>query len=118
MREQIVTAVEGDAAVARIAARQHGVVTARQLYAAGVTKSSVSRRVAAGRLHRVHQGVYAVGHPGLSLHGRWMAAVLASGSQAALSHRSAATLWGLLRPAEGPVDVSVPSDSGRAPRRG
>jgi very-short-patch-repair endonuclease len=81
-------------------------------------RSAVARRVAAGRLHRLHRGVYAVGHPGVSLEGRWMAAVLASGTGAALSHGSAAVHWGLLRPLSGPIDVSVPTGAGRARRAG
>lgn len=71
-----------------------------------------------GRLHRIHRGVYAVGHPGISRYGRWMAAALACGEGAAVSHRSAAELWGLLRPIGGPVDISVPGDAGRARRSG
>ncbi|HEX6153778.1 MAG TPA: hypothetical protein VFZ19_09685, partial [Solirubrobacterales bacterium] len=71
-----------------------------------------------GRLHRIHHGVYAAGHRGLSLHGRFMAAVLACGEGAVLSHGSAAVLWGLLKPLDGPVHVSVPTTSGRSTRRG
>jgi very-short-patch-repair endonuclease len=78
----------------------------------------VRRRVEAGRLHRVHRGVYAVGHPGLSFHGKAMAAALACGAGAAISHRSAAALWGLLSPGEGPIDVVVPSGNGRRRRLG
>ncbi len=107
-----------DAAAARVASGQHGVVTAEQLSEAGLDKSAVARRVAAGRLHRLHRGVYAVGHRGVSLEGQWMAAVLASGAGAALSHGSAAVHWGLLRPLSGPVDVSVPTRAGRAKRAG
>jgi hypothetical protein len=83
-----------DAVVAEIAARQHGVIHIVQLLAAGLSRAGVSRRVAAGRLHPIHHGVYAVGHTGLSNRGRWKAATLALGSQAVLSHRSAAELWG------------------------
>jgi very-short-patch-repair endonuclease len=90
MREQV---VKVDSEVAAIAARQHGVVTFTQLRRAGVSRSGVYRRVAVGRLHRVHRGVYAVGHRGLSQQGKWIAAVLACGDGAALSHRSAAELW-------------------------
>lgn len=79
----------------------------------------------AKRLHRLHRGVYAVGHPGLSLNGRWMAAVLAiaadgPGSEplAALSHRSAAVHWGLLQPRSGPVDISIQDRGGRGRRPG
>lgn len=107
-----------DGRVARIAARQHGVVSTGQLYAAGVTRNAVRRGVESGRLHRVHRGVYAVGHAGLSRHGWWMAAALACGEGAVVSHRSAAELWELLKPADGPVDVSVNGDGGRAKRRG
>lgn len=115
MREEIDTL---DAAVARIATRQHGVITATQLRWAGIDKSAVSRRVKAGRLHRLHQGVYAVGHRAPNLHTRWMAAVLACGEGAVLSHHSAATLWRLLKPIDGPVHVSVPTTTGRISRRG
>src|SRR3954447_10344817 len=63
--------------LARIAARQHGVVSTPQLRDAGVGKHAVFRRVEAGRLHPLHRGVYAVGHRNLSFEGRCMAAVLA-----------------------------------------
>jgi very-short-patch-repair endonuclease len=116
MREQVVKA---DAKVAAIAARQHGVVTFTQLKRAGLSRSAVSRRVAAGRLHRVHRGVYAVGHRGLSWAGRWTAAVLACGDGAVLSHRSAAELWELLPTAGGPIHVTIPATSGgRGSRHG
>lgn len=104
--------------VARIAARQHGVVTQAQLIQAGLGTSAISRRVKSGRLHRIHWGVYAVGHPGISQYGRWMAAALTCGEGAAVSHRSAAELWGLLRSIEGPIDVSVSGSAGRARRSG
>ena len=107
-----------DVAVAEIAARQHGVASITQLYESGVDKSAISRRLKSGRLHRIHHGVYAVGHRGLSLPGRFMAAVLACGDGAVLSHTSAAVLWRLLEPIDGPVHVSVPTTSGRRPRRG
>ena len=107
-----------DRAVARIATRQHGVVTTAQLGAAGLDRSAVARRVRAGRLHRVHQGVYAVGHASLGDKGSWMAAVLACGDGVVLSHLSAAALWGFLRPADGPVDVSLPSRSSQRHKDG
>jgi predicted transcriptional regulator of viral defense system len=69
-----------DARIAALARRQHGVVSTAQLRAVGVEQRAVSYRVAAGRLHRLHHGVYAVGHPVLTAHGRWMAAVLAGGA--------------------------------------
>jgi hypothetical protein len=110
MREEIDPTEE---VIAQIAAQQHGITTIDQLREAGLEKSGVSRRVRMGRLHRVHQGVYAVGHFGLGLEARWMAAVLACGPGAALSHRSAAVRWGLLRPADGLIDVSAPTRAGR-----
>src|SRR3978361_1609010 len=103
-----------DVEVAAVAARQHGVVTQRQLREAGMGRAAISRRTASGRLHRLHQGVYAIGYPVASREGRWMAAVLASGDGAVLSHMSAAALWELLRPIEGPVDVSPRGRGGGA----
>jgi very-short-patch-repair endonuclease len=107
---------KADARIAAVAARQHGVVTRAQLEAVGVGRGAIAARARRGALHRVHQGVYAVGHRSLSDHGLWMAAVLALGPGAVLSHASAAALWGFLRPEPGPVDVSLPSLSGRRAR--
>jgi very-short-patch-repair endonuclease len=110
-----------DQRIAWIARRQHGVVAHRQLVEAGLSRDAIATRVRAGRLHRLHRGVYAVGHRAPSLERAWMAAVLACGESAVLSHRSAARLWGML-PASGqagrPIDVSLPSKSGRKPRKG
>jgi very-short-patch-repair endonuclease len=110
--------VEPDIAVARIAARQHGVVTTTQLLAAGLSEAGIRRRVSAGRLHPVHRGVYAAGHPGLTDRGRWKAATLACGSGCALSHRSAGELWGIVTPAGGLTHVTAPVAGGRAMRKG
>jgi very-short-patch-repair endonuclease len=96
-----------------LAARQHGVVARRQLLALGLSSSAIARRAAAGRLHPVHLGVYAVGHPVLGVHGRWMAAVLACGCGAALGYRSAAALWGIRRNEAELIDVVVPGGAGR-----
>lgn len=101
-----------------IAARQHGVASLQQLLEAGMTKSAVTRRVRAGQLHRVHRGIYAIGHPGLTHAGRCMAAALAYGQHAVVSHRSAAELWGLLPERSRPIVISVPGISGRQKRRG
>src|SRR5262245_41472923 len=92
MRKQVARSGP-DAAIARRAADQHGVITSAQLLSAGLSPAGVTRRLAAGRLHRVHRCVYAVGHPQLSDEGRWMAAVLTIGDGAVLSHLSAAELW-------------------------
>ena len=92
---------------ATLAARQHGLVTFQQLTALGISKTAISYRMRIGRLHPIHRGVYAVGHPRLSLAARFLAAALASGSDAAVSHVSAAILWGLLTDFGGPTDVTV-----------
>jgi hypothetical protein len=115
MREESAT---GDRRIATIAGRQHGVVTVEQLRAAGIGRTEATRRVQAGRLHRLHRGVYAVGHRGLSWRGRWFAAVLAVGDEAVLSHTSAVALWQFLRPIPGPIHVTVGGDGGRRKRRG
>jgi predicted transcriptional regulator of viral defense system len=107
-----------DARLSEIATRQHGVMTLRQLEAAGLTRYVAAQRAKKAQLHRIHRGVYAVGHRAPSWHRRWMAAVLACGEGAVLSHGSAASLWGLLKPIEGPIHVSIPSTSGRKTRRG
>jgi very-short-patch-repair endonuclease len=91
-----------------LAARQHGVVARRQLLAAGLTPKLVDGRVG-GALIALHPGVYAVGHARLVREGRWLAAVLASGPQAVLSHRSAAALHGLRPQNGGPIEVSTPA---------
>ena len=98
-----------------LARRQHGVVDRSQLRAAGVTDSAVRHRVARGRLHPVYRGVYAVGRPVVGRHGRWMAAILACGELAVLSHVSAGVLWGLLR-FMSRIDVSVPLNIRRSHR--
>jgi putative AbiEi antitoxin of type IV toxin-antitoxin system len=101
--------------LAELARRQHGVVSLAQLTSElGYSRSAVTRAAAAGRLHRLYRGVYAVGHTGLSLHGRCLAAVFSGGPQALLSHHSAAWLWGLANWSPVPLSVTVPSR--RAPR--
>jgi very-short-patch-repair endonuclease/predicted transcriptional regulator of viral defense system len=107
-----------DRKIARLATRQHGVVARRQLEAVGLGRGAVTHRVAAGRLHRVHRGVYAVGHPVLTVNGRRMAAVLAAGPGAALSHASAAALWEIRPTSATRIDVSVQSAAGRGKRPG
>jgi very-short-patch-repair endonuclease len=94
-------------AVADLAIRQWGVVSAEQLYALGLTPAAVTRRVQAGRLHRLFRGVYAVGHDRLRREGRFLAAVLACGDGAVLSHLSAAAHWELLRTEGTAVDVTA-----------
>ena len=95
------------AAAWRLAHVQHGVIARWQLLQLGFTPEAIRHRIANGRLHRVHRGVYAVGRPELTRKGIWMAAVLACGPGAVLSHESAAALWGL-RDRESGIEVSVP----------
>jgi very-short-patch-repair endonuclease len=90
-----------------LARRQHGVVARRQLLALGFGKRAIEHRIERGRLHVVAHGVYAVGWPKLASKGQWMAAVLACGDGAALSHRSAAALWEVGTEKPGVIDVSV-----------
>jgi hypothetical protein len=92
-----------------LAARQHGVIALADVCALGIGARAVQRRVDAARLFRIHKGVYAlVPRPLLSREGRWLAAVLACGDQAALSHRSAAHLHELRATTRHGIDVIVP----------
>jgi hypothetical protein len=90
-----------------LAGRQHGVITRRQLLALGFDTRSIEHRLARGRLHPVTRGIYAVGWPQLTPERRWMAATLASGDGAVLSHRSAAALWEIGTENAGRIDISV-----------
>ncbi|MBM3666586.1 MAG: DUF559 domain-containing protein [Actinobacteria bacterium] len=105
-------------AILGLAARQHGVIARRQLRDAGLSDEQLLGRAAAGWLTRLHRGVYAVGGHDLSWRGRWMAAVLACGEGALLSHGAAAALWRLSAPSGGDIDVTVPDHGGRARRGG
>lgn len=93
-------------------------VTRAQLIELGFGSRGISDWVRAGRLHRLHRGVYAVGHDRLQVQGRWLAAVLACGPGAVLSHGSAAALWNLRGAGSGAIDVTVPSRNGRGRRDG
>jgi hypothetical protein len=101
-----------DARIAELARRQYGVVARWQLVEVGVDEDRIDRRLAQGRLHRLHRGVYAVGHRVVPREGRWLAAVLACGPGAVLSHRSAAELWGIHRPRDGDIEVTTPRKTG------
>jgi len=95
------------AAAWSLAAEQLGLIARRDLLALGFSAKEIRHRLATGRLHAVARGVYAVGWPQLTTRQRWMAAVLACGDDAAISHRSAAALWGIRREVGPTVDVSV-----------
>jgi very-short-patch-repair endonuclease len=92
--------------VLALAARQHAVVTAEQLAAAGLGKDAIARRMAVGWLTRCRRGVYLVG-PLPAQFSAEMAAVLACGETALLSHHSAAAVWGFRPPHKGEVHVTV-----------
>jgi hypothetical protein len=85
-----------DRAIGQLAGRQHGVVARWQLKRLGIGEAVIEGRIERGALHRLHQGVYAVGHRPTTTESRWMAAVLACGPDAVLSHRSAGQLWGIV----------------------
>lgn len=97
----------------RLVKRQHDVVSRRQLLALGFTPDGIKHRIAIGRLHQVRRGVYAVGRPSLTQHGRWMTAVLACGEGAVLSHSSAAALWRMGFEKDSIIELSLPSPSDR-----
>ena len=100
-----------DRSLSELARRQHGVVGRVQLLEAGWSREEINWRIRAGRLHRVYAGVYSVGHQLISREGRWMAAVLACGSSAVLSHWSAAALWTIRPNSRSVIDVTTPQKS-------
>ncbi len=104
-----------DGTIAGIATRQYGVVSRSQVIACGVSPRQIQRRVAAGRLIPMHRGVFAVGHGAPRQEARWLAAVLACGEGAVLSHRSAGALWQLVDGDGDLPDVTAPT---RRPTRG
>jgi hypothetical protein len=99
--------------IAELAGRQHGVIAHPQLIAAGLSREAIQRLIAAGWLHPLHVGVYAVGHRAISWSGRCLGAVLACGAGAVLSHQPAAARWEVRRSSTAVVHVIVPR-----PRKG
>jgi very-short-patch-repair endonuclease/predicted transcriptional regulator of viral defense system len=98
---------EKESQIARVAKRQYGVISRTQLLSLGFEAGAIGRRIRAGRLHQLHPGVYSVGHRVVPRQGHWMAAVLASGPGAVLSHWSAAALW-MIRPnSRSAIDVTT-----------
>jgi very-short-patch-repair endonuclease/predicted transcriptional regulator of viral defense system len=102
-----------DEALADLGGRQHGVVSRAQLLALGFSKDAIRRGVERKRLLRLYRGVYAVGHTALTVDSRRMAAVLACGRGALLSHRAAGALQSLL-PSSPQFDVTVPGGGSRS----
>jgi len=91
-----------------IATAQHGVIALFHLLALSYTLRGIKHRVATGRLYPIHRGVYAVGRRGLTRKGHWMAACLACGETAVLSHGSAAALWAIRAESGRTIHVLVP----------
>jgi very-short-patch-repair endonuclease len=94
--------------LARIARRQHGLVTRKQLLDAGVSSDEIRWRLREGSLIRVHRGVYRVGHRAPSIEARYLASVLACGEGAVLSGQAAGYLWGLIKGTAPPPEVTAP----------
>jgi very-short-patch-repair endonuclease len=111
MREESTT--HRDRVVGELADRQYGVVARRQLLLAGMTGAAIGRAVEAGRLRPVFRGVYAVGHVAVRREGWWLAALLACGEGAVLSHRTAATIWQLRTGPILPIEVTTSTNHGR-----
>jgi very-short-patch-repair endonuclease len=102
-----------EAAIGANAAPQHGVVSLAQVNALGVSSDATRKRVSSGRWHRVYPGVFAIGHAPLTRDGHYMAAVLACGPGAGLSHRSAADKLGLRATHRSRIDIISPRRPGR-----
>src|SRR4051794_23560054 len=98
------------------AERQHGVVTRAQLLADGIGRRAIDRRITTGLLRPLHRSVFAVGHRALRREAWWMAAVLAAGPGAALSHRSAAAFWRIRNDGRTRIEISVPKHRRSTPR--
>jgi hypothetical protein len=99
--------------LARLAAGQWGVIARSQLLGAGVTVAAIDYTLRTGRLRRIHRGVYMLGGAAVCIEARWIAAVVACGPGAVLSHRDAAALCGLLLPPRRTlIDVTTPRSRG------
>ncbi len=97
-----------DRVLAALAGQQHGVVARWQLLAAGIGRRAIDERMGRG-LHPIHRGVYAVGYSVSCVESRWMAAALAAGPEAVLSHRTAAQLWALMPRSGHRLEVTRPT---------
>ena len=84
-----------------------------QLRELGYSAGDIRGLARRAHLHRLYRGVYAVGHRRLTTRGRWIAAVLACGPHAVLSHRAAIALYDLRPVPAGPIDVTVPGRTRR-----
>ena len=97
-------------ALAALARGQHGVVARHQIAELGLGRHYIDRQLQRGRLHPLHRGVYAVGHGAVTGHGRWMAAVLAAGPHAFLSHRTAGALWAIHEANGTRFEITAPTE--------
>jgi predicted transcriptional regulator of viral defense system len=95
-------------AVGQLAESQDGVVGRQQLQRNGLSGTMIARWLQAGRLHRIHPHVYALGHRALSLRGRLWAALLYAGPDAVFSHSTAAWLWSLIDAEPKRIHITVP----------
>ncbi len=102
-----------DREIARIAERQHGVLSKARLRSLGLSDRQIEHRIADRRLHPIHRSVYSVGHSVVSRRGRWLAAVIAAGPGALLSHRDGAALLDLRHVHDGRIDVTITGASRR-----
>ena len=102
-----------DARIAALAAEEWGVLSIEELQACGLSRLAAARRERRGALHRMHQGVYAVGHPAAPREGLWLAAVKACGEGAVLSHHSAAAYWRFVEWDDRLPEVTVPGPGTR-----
>lgn len=103
-----------DEAIGHLAAAQHAVFALYQVTDLGLSARGVQHRAARGALHRIHHGVYSlIPRELLTRRGHWMAAVLACGPAAVLSHRTAAALHGMRDTARTKIEVTIPGRSGR-----
>jgi very-short-patch-repair endonuclease/predicted transcriptional regulator of viral defense system len=108
VEQQISRARGDDYPISELARLQHGALARRQLNESGWSEAEIRWRLEAGRLHRIHAGVYSLApRQLLSRQGRWMAAVLASGPDALLSHHTAAALWGIRGYSGGTIHVTT-----------
>jgi very-short-patch-repair endonuclease/predicted transcriptional regulator of viral defense system len=103
-----------DRNVAQVAAEQWGVLSRRELADCGLSDDAIAVRVKSGRLHRIHHGVYAVGHRSLALEGRFLAAAKACGPGAVLSHFSAGALWAFVHWEDRHIEVTIADTTPRA----
>jgi predicted transcriptional regulator of viral defense system len=111
-RVEVVRRHELDRCIAAIAATQHGLITLVQLRDLGVTPAMIRTRRARGSLHPIYRGVFSVGHAPITEEARWLAAVLACGDGALLSHCSAAALWRVRKTSSSIIDVTAPTRRG------